>query len=144
MENKDWTLFVISCARRGIISPIQLQKSLFLFKQKKPSSSGSNFYKFIPYNYGPFCREIYTDVDRLISEGLVKYARSEGERWLGYTVTDEGKKHLYSFEKQITNEDRKYLSDIVDWVQALSFRQLLRVIYKEYPEYKINSIFPEL
>jgi hypothetical protein len=34
-----------------------------------------------------------------------------------------------------------YLTAVVKWVSSLSFPDLVRAIYKKYPEYKENSVF---
>ena len=72
IEKKEWLLLAISFSE-GYLSPAQLQKSLFLLKQKKKKSVGKGFYNFIPYNYGPFCKEIYSDAESLVSDGVVKF-----------------------------------------------------------------------
>lgn len=143
IEKKEWLLLAISFSE-DYLSPAQLQKSLFLLKQKKPGSVSEDFYNFIPYNYGPFCKEIYSDAESLVSEGLVKFGHPVGERWQGYTITEIGKECVKKFENSVSKEDRDYLAEVVTWARSLSFKQLLSAIYKEYPAYKVNSVFPEL
>jgi len=142
MNRKDWLLLIVSLAKDNVLSPAQLQKTLFLFKENKPSSVGADFYEFVPYNYGPFCKDIYSDAQDLINEGLIKHFRPLNETWEGYTITDAGKKQINLLK--IPKDDRQYLQNIVDWIKSLSFRELLSVIYKKYPQYKINSVFQEL
>lgn len=144
MNNKDWLLLAISFSNGDYISPAQLQKSLFLLREEKPRAVGTAFYKFIPYNYGPFCKDIYSDVDKLIENDLVKFGRPVDEKWQGYSITDNGKKHLSLIEDQFGQENVGYLSNRVAWVRSLTFRQLLSEIYKKYPKYKTNSVFSNL
>lgn len=141
LNKEEWALVAISYAEEGFLSPAQLQKSLFLLKENKPSAVGKEFYKFKPYNYGPFCKDIYSDTKQLESEGLIKFTRPIGKGWAGYSLTEEGKKRVGELITEAKEEDLKYLSEIVNWVRSISFKQLLTAIYQEYPKYKINSIF---
>ena len=38
-------------------------------------------------------------------------------------------------------QQREYISRVFQWVRALSFEQLVRAIYAQYPEMKENSVF---
>lgn len=143
MNKRAWTLLAISFSGNEYLSPAQLQKGLFVFKEKNQKAVGHDFYEFIPYNYGPFCKEIYTDTESLVSESLVKFGHPLGESWKGYLMTEKGKEYLESIKNQIPQEDQDYLAEIINWTRSLTFRQLLRVIYKEFPHYKINSVFSE-
>lgn len=144
MEKKEWVLLAISCVEKDYLSPVQLQKTLFLLKENKPSAVGKNFYEFIPYNYGPFSKDIYSDTEFLASEGLIKFTMPIGQRWIGYTLTEKGKQQVKTLQKEANKNDLDYLSKIVKWIKGLSFKQLLSAIYKAYPKYKVNSVFPEL
>lgn len=143
MTRKDWVLLAISCAEKEYLSPVQLQKALFLLKQNKPSAVDKDFYEFIPYNYGPFCQDIYSDTELLASEGLMRFIYATGQRWIGYSLTDKGREYVKTLKQIVSGEDFEYLYKIVEWIRKLTFKQLLSVIYREYPKYKVNSIFSE-
>ena len=99
MNRKDWALFAISYAGEGHLSPAQLQKSLFLLGENKKSAVRKDFYKFAPYNYGPFCKDIYSDTGSLEADGLIKFSRPIGRSWVGYSLTGEGKKRIKELKK---------------------------------------------
>lgn len=141
MERKDWTLLVINAAGPSGLSPVQLQKSLFLIGENLRSEVGESFYQFVPYNYGPFDPAVYADADRLILENLVKSVRVESKTWAYYVVTTEGEEKATELRAQISPRAFKYITSVVDWVQRLSFAQLLSAIYAAYPKYKANSVF---
>ncbi len=66
MKPQDWTLLAISAAKGRGLSPIQLQKSLFLLERRLSKEElGEQFYEFVPYNYGPFDVKIYQDAKYL-------------------------------------------------------------------------------
>lgn len=141
MERKDWTLLVINAAGPSGLSPVQLQKCLFLIGKNLPEVVGDSFYQFIPYNYGPFDQAIYVDAQRLIDEKLVTFAQVAGKTWGFYIITLQGEEAAERIEPQVSPAVLTYIGAVVAWVQQLSFTQLLSAIYQQYPEYRANSVF---
>jgi uncharacterized protein len=141
MDKKNLILVAISLAEDGYLSPAQIQKSMFLLGKKIPSVIEEDFYKFVPYNYGPFCREIYDDIDELENQGLVKFIRPLGQKWHDYSITKQGRDCIEGIGKSGDKKDINYFSKLISWVKSVSFKELLMAIYREYPEYKEKSIF---
>jgi hypothetical protein len=141
MERKNWTLLVISAAGSSGLSPIQLQKCLFLIGKNLSTEVGSSYYEFVPYNYGPFDPAVYADAQSLVEEKLARMIRVAGKNWVYYAITDEGESAALRLRPQISSRAWDYVQKVVEWVQALSFAQLLSAIYQAYPEYKANSVF---
>src|SRR5947209_12101358 len=91
MEPNSWTLLVICAAKSNGLSPVQLQKSLFLLERRLPQEElGNEFYQFTPYNYGPFDVKIYQDAEALEEIGLIIITQSESRRWKNYQATSSG------------------------------------------------------
>lgn len=141
MERKHWTLLVISAAGTRGLSPVQLQKCLFLIGKNLPDEVGGNFYSFVPYNYGPFDQAVYADADTLVNEKLVTVTRAAGKTWAYYVITPEGTETAGRIAITLNPRVRDYIPKVVQWVLELSFVQLLNAIYQKYPEYKANSVF---
>lgn len=141
MERKDWTLLVVNAAGAWGLSPVQLQKSLFLIGKKLPSEVGNSFYKFEPYDYGPFDAAIYEDARTLGLEGLVTTSGVSGKSWVYYRITPKGKEAAVQLAAGLKPQVLDYINEVVAWVQRLSFVGLITAIYREYPEYKVNSVF---
>jgi hypothetical protein len=139
IERKYWTLLVLNAAGSNGLSPVQLQKCLFLIGQNLSHEVGDSFYSFVPYNYGPFDPAIYADAQRLVDEKLATVARVAGKNWAYYVITTEGKEVAHTIS--ISSQARAYIDEVVQWVLRLSFAQLLSAIYQAYPEYKANSVF---
>lgn len=140
VQKRDWTLLAIDAAGEGGLTPAQLQKALFLLS-KAHSTTLDTFYNFTPYNYGPFDKAIYTDAASLAQEQLVDTEPVDGKQWSKYYATPTG--HATAAATAATADDAslQYLKEVVNWVQGLSFQQLIASIYKRYPEYKVNSVF---
>lgn len=141
MERKYWTLVVLDEAGRGGLSPIQLQKSLFLIGKNLAQEVGDSYYDFIPYNYGPFDSDVYSDAQSLIVDGLVQTIQVSGRNWALYVITASGHDLAGSVKSAMSPEACGYTAKIVRWVQSVSFAQLLSAVYAKYPEYKANSVF---
>lgn len=143
MERRDWVLLVIAATGGEALSPVQLQKSLFLIGKNCNRAVGRHFYKFVPYNYGPFNATIYSDAEELDAEGLVTINRLPGQRWIEYAATTEGLARARSLEKDLPQDAVNYLHRVVPWARSLSFSQLIRAIYSRYPEYRAKSVFQD-
>jgi len=141
MERKHWTLIVLDEARPGSLSPLQLQKILFLISKRLPDEIGENFYHFVPYNYGPFDSDIYSDLRILANEGLVAKVQIIGRSWMSYEITPEGHDAATNIRQELSEHASQYITKIVRWVESVTFTQLLSAIYRAYPEYKAKSVF---
>jgi uncharacterized protein YwgA len=143
MENKEVLLLVVASANGEGLSPLQLQKSLFLVGQCGLPELPTDFYEFVPYNYGPFNPAIYGDANSLAEEGLLEFINVPGQRWSKYATTPAGLARAEEIKGDISSEYSKYIRDVVDWVLSLTFSELLRAIYTEYPEFRRNSVFQD-
>lgn len=96
-------------------------------------------YEFVPYSYGPCSFAIYDDLDELVGAGYTD--RVEGaSRWARYIVTDGGRRVNEEFERTNTEQVGK-LAKIRQYVDSRGFSQLLREVYKQYPDFATKSIF---
>lgn len=142
LQPKDWTLMVI--ASGGNLTPVQLQKSLFLISRNVAKANlPEGFYAFSAYDYGPFCAEIYSDADALESGGLVTIDRSPGRGYRTYSVTPNGVAEAKQLRADMKPEPWDYLQEAVTWTKQQSFQSLVKAIYKHYPEMQENSVFKD-
>ncbi len=141
MTRKDWLLLAIDAAKDDGLDPIQLQKSLFLLGQKRGQQVGPGYYNFEPHNYGPFSKDIYVDVDDLVTKGLVSKTRQTGYAWSVLRITEVGQKRAAVLRGEAPESALSYLDKAVAWVKNTRFDELVRSIYKHFPEYRQNSIF---
>ena len=90
MNRKDILLIVVNRAGVNPLTPVQLQKSLFLVAKANLPELPAPFYDFEPYNYGPFCKAIYTDADDMQAAGLVYRIPSSKGHWVETAITLAG------------------------------------------------------
>ena len=139
MERQDWLILVL--ARGGSLSPVQIQKALFLLGREAPEAVADSFYNFQPYDYGPFDASIYTDAFELQAQGLVAIENPASRGWRRYSLTGDGQEKAQGLEAGIDEGTLVALSSTLSWVKRQSFSDLVRTIYENYPEFKVNSVF---
>jgi len=143
VERKHIMVLALARAQDQGLSPIQLQKSLFLVARSGLDGIPDPFYSFQPYNYGPFDSAVYRDVSQLIEEGLVHDTRPPGQGWPQFTITSRGSSYVDEVKSQVSQSLSSHIEAVVDWVEPLSFTALLRAIYAAFPEYRENSVFQD-
>ena len=112
MDRKNWTLLAISFADGADVSPVQLQKCLFLVGRKHKEEVGEDFYEFIAYSYGPFSEAIYQDAAILASEGLVFIERPFGG-FAKYTITAQGAQRARQLRMEGPSPAIEYLRKLI-------------------------------
>ena len=141
MDRKDLLLLVLAAAGSDGLSPVQLQKSLFLLENSGLAGLPAHNYEFVPYNYGPFDPQIYEDADELANSRLVAYLPMVGRDWRKYVVAPAGTERVQSMGTSVEAKASAFVFEVVDWVKRQSFAGLLRAIYAAYPQYRVNSVF---
>ena len=141
MESKDFVLLVVAAGKDKALTPVQLQKSLFLISDADLPETPNPLYKFEPHHYGPFDADIYGDADLLQEGGLVLRVPSRHGSWIETVITPDGSSRASSLEKKLSEPTIEYIHNVVEWVQSQSFSGLLRTIYSMYPQYRENSVF---
>lgn len=135
MRKIDWLLLAVGAR----IDPIQLQKTLFKFAQETAAPK-SQKYDFVPYNWGPCATQLYPDLAFLRSKGYVEF-EPNGD-WNAYRLTATGQQLADQLRKTASDKHSvAQLDEIREWVTSRSFNQLLRDVYKEYPEFAERSLF---
>lgn len=134
-------LAAMSPARTGSFSPVQVQKLFFLLDENVAVQTKGPHFDFEPYDYGPFDKDVYLELEKLHLNGLVEILRPRGHGSRVYKLTDKGfETGKRDFEK-LPEDVRRYIREAVSFVQDLSFAELVSAIYKAYPEMRVNSVF---
>lgn len=139
-ERINWSLLILYMAGENGLTPVQLQKTIFLLQKAFPGLDNLDF-NFRPYNYGPFDVGVYQDVEYLLYKGLGEVHKKNGSGVRTYYISRRGTAIAKKLNDLLDSNTNNYLLELVNWVQSLSFQDLVSSIYKKYPEYKENSIF---
>lgn len=140
MNRKYWTLVALSEAGPEGLTPVKLQKALFLVgKELAPR----NFYQFKAYHYGPFDSRVYSDLELLTDDGLVTKVPSASGNWNVYQATVAGLARAEDVKRKLPRREVDFFARLVKWIKPLSFQALVRYIYDKYPDMRANSVFCE-
>lgn len=141
MSRSDWPLLALISARGGRLTPIQLQKTLFIFGEQFQSELAKPYYNFEPYHYGPFDAAINRDLEELESAGLLEAVDTSVHRGRDYELTAEGEERAEDLLARLPSKQAAYMKALVRWVQSLTFRELVSAVYRAYPKMAENSAF---
>jgi uncharacterized protein len=142
LRRDEIALVVLSLAEGALFTPVQIQKALFLASDKVADAfRRDSRYDFQPYDYGPFDAGVYSDVERLESQGLVQINQQPGSRWRTYAATERGMAEGRRLARQLTDEQHAILGRIATLVRSLSFNDLVSAIYRAYPRMRERSVF---
>lgn len=127
----------------------RLQKLVFLMQKRleeadeDPLKSGD--YEFIAYDYGPFSKELYEDLDDTIERNMVKSERKdigeEQEKYI-YDIQDGG---IQWVENQLSKEEAQRILELAEVIKDeygdIYLSELIDEVYSRYPRYAENSIY---
>jgi len=120
-------------------TPVQVQKLFFLLDREAAAALGGPFFKFVPYDYGPFDQAVYAGLDDLARSDLASI-QSTG-RYRVYGLSRSGRAEGSRILATLQPATREYVVNVANWVRQLSFQQLVASIYNKYPDMKANSVF---
>ena len=141
MERSKLVLAAMSPALTGPFTPVQVQKLFFLLDEGVGKQTGGPHFSFLPYDYGPFDKEVYHELEALQAEGLVEVSEGKSYGRRTYRLTEQGLKDGEAALSEIEQPLQTYVDEVVSFVRRLSFPQLVSAIYKAYPEMQRNSVF---
>jgi type I restriction enzyme S subunit len=118
-------------AARATVLVTALMKYAFLLQME--GNGGRRFYHFIPYHYGPFAKEVYSDLERLQAEGLVSVDEDSEQEKTRITVADPAR--VEAALAEVPNDLKQDVAAVLDAYGDLDHNALLRTVYKKYPAY---------
>jgi uncharacterized protein YwgA len=112
---------------------------MFLMAMEAKDYVGPNFYKFVPYLYGPYSVAIASDLNNMSKRGEV--VADQSYQRISYVVAPEGARKAEALATAVDARVLEFLKRTVGWVKSQTFSGLLNSIYKKYPDYATQSIF---
>lgn len=129
--------------QKSIEGRTRLQKLIFLAqKEVEESTENKNLYDFVAYDYGPFAKEIYQDIDSLKRRNLIEEkpeVLDDGVVTYHFTLTEKGKEFTSSTDFQ-NDELLAELENKKERYADKNLQNLVEYVYSEYPEYAENSV----
>jgi uncharacterized protein len=143
MNRNELVLAVLAAGNGAIHTPVQIQKLFFLI-DRKLAGIGGPFFNFIPYDYGPFDKDVYRAVEALSEGGDAEIIRNPCLSLNEYRLTPEGQKKGELILNSLDSNNSDFIKRLSEFVRSLSFAELVSAIYQAYPEMKANSVFKEI
>lgn len=138
MKKINLLLKIIAAANGKRLTPVQLQKVAFLLGEERRDEMPEDYYSFRKYDYGPFSAAVYSDAEQLERDGLIEISINSRGGWREYSATVDG---IEFGLEDISEGISSFIEETVQWAMELSFQQLVREVYKRFPQYRENSVF---
>lgn len=120
-------------ARKAGVLITALMKYAFLLQME--GSSRRRLYNFVPYHYGPFAQEVYSDLENLQQQGLVIIEEDDEKTRINLTAPDKAEQALLELPEDL----RQDVAAIVETYGNLDHEGLLKIVYERYPAYAKKS-----
>ena len=137
VRRSDILLAILAAANGKALSRVQLQKVAFLVSEEFKGRLPEDFYAFDKEKFGPFCIDIYRDTEILHYWGWISVKAGAQPRLDSYSVAAS----VDIDGIQLDDDIKEYIKDTVAWVVDMSFGEIVRAVYRLFPEYRENSIF---
>lgn len=139
----------------------RLEKLVFLVEQETTLGELlDEDANFVAYNFGPFSPKVYQAVDALSGYGLLEDSRSiadsNEDSWeqvsvIGvrspdpyatrdFRLTEKGKRYYRALAEEVSKEHIQELTGLKEQFGLIPLRQLVRYVYRRYPNMTENSI----
>lgn len=122
-----------------IVGNTRLQKELFLAQKALKKHHIERPYSFRPYHYGPYCKEIYNDLDWLELKGfasqekIVSRATGAIRR---FSLTDKGIERIKKMiEANGLQNQFSIIQEIKQEYNSWDVVTLVEYTHEQYPEY---------
>ena len=143
MTRAEVILAAMAAGGRGVsYDGLRIQKLLFLIDVEIPDLVGGPHFDFAAYNYGPFDKGLYELLGALERLGLVAQGYRNG--YADHSLTPQGSVEGGRLLGALSPEARQFMESAANWLRLSTFRRILTVIYRQYPEMAQHSIVPEL
>ena len=107
------------------LSPLQLQRSLFLVGQKREEHVGPGFYEFDADGSGPSSPALYVDLDALVTAEYVVKQWEPESACSALRLSDAGRARAEEFRRKVKKDALSGLEDAVAWVKEQSYLDLI-------------------
>jgi uncharacterized protein YwgA len=116
----------------------RLQKELFLAQKQLRDEGVSHPFSFMPYDMGPYSKELYNTIDWLIHKGLITVQQKITDHGIypEYKLTEKGIKEV---ENMIQQPKLSKILNVIRTIKQkynqMNLTQLVELTHLLYPEY---------
>lgn len=180
MSGSDYLLLLLYINdKESIKGAVRLTKMMFLFNEqiapalKQKGLDSENLPDFIAYNYGPFSKDLYdqidffsridficvrdlnereemSHVDNIVEKEFIDECYEDEDEiksensYREYRITDTGSGYVeQEILPQITEQQLELLRQYKQKITEMTLKQLLNYVYTRYPEYTDRSLIKD-
>jgi len=148
---EEWVLAFVYAGNPANPEDIEIKGKLLLTKEffvfiKEIMPRLDSFFKFIPYDYGPFSFSLASTLDNLKNNGLIAVSTiplPSGIRY-DYKLTNDGILLAREIYKKIDSDIKKRLEKLRCDATQMGYFPVLSYVYSKYPEYTTASKIREM
>lgn len=177
LNGADYLLLLLYLDNKSpILGAIRLEKMMFLFNNeiaprlKETGLDSDKLPEFIAYNFGPFSKDVYEQVELFKGIGFLQvinlkakeelieaddweegpfskeldytgFQLNEEKRYYKYQMLDSGADYVSKkICPELTEEQLAMLLQFKKKITSLSPKQILRYVYTKYPDFTSNSL----
>jgi uncharacterized protein YwgA len=121
----------------------RLQKELFLSQKMLKEHKVSKPYSFRPYRYGPYCKDIYSDIEWLKNEGIIREEPrldTCGGILRVFSLTSNGIEEVREMLKRpVVRAQYQMIREVKRRFNSMSVVDLVEYTHSEYADYVDHS-----
>lgn len=145
MIDRQLLPLALLCASEGqeIRGRTRLQKMVFLIqKEFSDSDELPGEYNYIPYDYGPFAKKLYDDIDFLEERDVIDEDQEtvDDKVVYYYSLGSNADTYLDNWSQEEIERVLELAEEIKDRFNDVPLPALLDYVYSEYPDYAENSV----
>lgn len=129
-----------SGGKNATFGPLRIQKLLFLIDAEIPDLTDGPLFRFRPCEYGPFDETVHTVLDELVDSSPVVANHRRGYRT--YALTEGGRSAGGAVLAELPPDAIRFMKDAAAWLRLSTFRRVLSVIHRRYPDLAVNGVAP--
>ena len=165
LNGADYLLLLLYLNNKEpIIGAVRLEKMMFLFNMeiapilKEKGLESDKLPEFIAYNYGPFSKDVYEQVELFKGIKFIQITDLKATEEMvevtskGYKLKTDGTYYKYSLLKtgenyvvdnilpSVSDEQKALLETFKKKITSIYPKQLLKYVYSKYPDYTTKSL----
>lgn len=140
LKKSDWILLILKVKP---LDRIHIMKTLFLIWYRSPKKI-PDYFHFEPYHYGPYSLEVYSELRNLLVHNLIVQPSHPIQQWANYYLSDSGRIKAETISENIDTTLISLIDSTVEETSKFSFFELLEKVYREAPEFAVNSVIKEV
>ena len=102
-----------------------IQATTVVLDENVAKQISGSYFDFQPYDYGPYDKDVYIELNQLEKERLVEIITPTVQGVRSFRLTNEGQQAGNEVLGEFPEPIQQYIRDVVNFVRSLSFAELV-------------------